>query len=219
MNLTTIVGHVGGRCKGQYEEQNDWREAPARSTEVKSKIKQHVDGLFDFIEKENEKRRFDEVERGLKGLIFALARLFLAYYLARRHEGSEKEVGRWKQKGYRRRKPQRKHLNTFFGRVTFWRTYVRRPGGSGLHPLDLALGITTDGFSLLATEIGGTEPNGLRSLVHLLVYADVLDIEGLVPSGYGPSRKRHIFDIIDTYARAYASLRTYCDKCPRPITI
>jgi len=153
MKLETIVGHVGGRCKGECEEQNDWRDAPVKSAEIKSKIKEHVSGLFDFVEKGNDQRSFDEVERGLKGPVFALARLFLAYYLARRHEASEKEVHRWQKKGYRRRKPERKHLNTFFGRVTFWRTYVRRSGGSGLHPLDLALGLTADGFSHLATEM------------------------------------------------------------------
>ncbi len=153
MNLTTIVGHVGCRGKEKYEEQNDWRDAPASSAEVKSKIKQHLGGLFDFAEKQNDQRTFDEVERGLKGLIFTLARLFLAYYLARRHEASGQELRSWKQKGYRRCKPQRKHLNTFFGRVTFWRSYVRRSGGSGLHPLDLALGLTADGFSLLTTEM------------------------------------------------------------------
>ncbi len=153
INLGTIVGHVGGRCKEEYEEQNDWRDAPASSAEVKSKIKQHLGGLFDFVEKQRDQRTFDEVERGLKGLIFTLARLFLAYYMARRHEASGQERRSWKLKGYRSCKPQRKHLNTFFGRVTFWRTYVRRSGGSGLHPLDLALGLTADGFSLLTMEM------------------------------------------------------------------
>lgn len=42
-------------------------------------------------------------------------------------------------------------ISTFFGRVTFWRTSVRRSGGSGLHPLDLALGLTVDGFSFLSS--------------------------------------------------------------------
>ena len=153
MKLATIVGHVGGRCKGECDEQNDWMHAPAKSAEVKSRIKEHVSGLFDFLDQDNDKRTFDEVERGLKGLLFALARLLFAYYLARRHEASKKEVARWQTKGYRRRKPQRKYVNTFFGRVTFWRTYVRRSGGSGLHPLDLTLGLTADGFSLLVTEM------------------------------------------------------------------
>ena len=152
MKVATIVGHVGGECKGEFGEQDAWKDGPAKSSEIKDKIKNHIEEIFSFFEKKNDRRRFDEVERGLRSLLFALGRLFLAYFLARREESSEEEVARWVRKGYRRRKPQRKHLNTHFGRVTFWRTYVRRPGGSGLHPLDLALGLTRDGFTLAVTE-------------------------------------------------------------------
>lgn len=149
----TIVGFVGGRCKGEYEEQKAWENAPATSSEIKARINEHVVALFGFLERDHDSRRFDEVERGLRDLIFTLARLLLAYFLARREETSKKEVDQWLRKGCRRRKPERKHLNTFFGRVTYWRTYVRRPGGTGIHPLDLALGLSADGFSLLVTEI------------------------------------------------------------------
>ena len=93
-------------------------------------------------------------ERGLRGLIFTLARLLLAYFLARRHETSDKDLKRWLGRGYRRRKPERKYIGTFFGRVCFWRTYVRKPGGGGFHPLDLSLGLSADGFSNLVLELG-----------------------------------------------------------------
>jgi hypothetical protein len=33
-------------------------------------------------------------------------------------------------------------------------------------------------------------------MVHLLLYADVLDIEGLVSSPYGPGRKEDILKVI-----------------------
>src|SRR5262245_25448106 len=85
--------------------------------------------------------------------LFALGRLFLAYFLALREERSEKEVGRWTRSDYRCRERERKHLQTYFGRVTFWRTYLRRPTGSGLHPLDRVLGLTADGFSLRVMQI------------------------------------------------------------------
>jgi len=149
----TIVGFVGGHCKGEYDEQKGWENAPAASSEIKARIKQHVAALLGFLEKDDDSRRFDEVERGLRDLIFSLARILLAYFLARREETSKSDVSQWLRKGCRRRKPERKHLNTFFGRVTYWRTYVRRPGGTGIHPLDLALGLSADGFSLLVTEI------------------------------------------------------------------
>ena len=37
---------------------------------------------------------------------------------------------------------------------------------------------------LVSTDIGGTDPDDDQSMVHLLVYADRLDIEGLVSSPY-----------------------------------
>lgn len=153
-NLATIVGHVGGRCKGEYEEQSAWENAPVKASKIKAKIKSHIDEIFAFLDKKNDTRSFDEVERGLIGLIFALGRLFLAYFVACRERSSKGVVRRWLQRGFRERDQERKHLNTFFGRITFWRTYVRRPGGVGLHPLDLALRLTRDGFSLLTMQLG-----------------------------------------------------------------
>lgn len=155
MNLDTIVGHVGGRCKGEDEEQRDWRETPATSSQVRAKIEGQFEEVFAFLERKNDRRSFDDVERGLIPLLFGLGRLFLAFYLASREERSKDEVAKWARRGYRPREPkQRKYLNTFFGRVVFWRTYVRKPGGTGLHPLDRALGLTADGFTLLVMSMG-----------------------------------------------------------------
>src|SRR5262245_10479144 len=38
---------------------------------------------------------------------------------------------------------------------------------------------------LVSTDIGGTDPDDYQSMVHLLVYADCFDIEGLVSSPFG----------------------------------
>ena len=144
---------MGGRCKGEFEEQNAWKDAPVKSAQIKAAINDKVEAIFAFVDKTDDTRRFDEVERGLIGLVFALARFFLAYFCACREERSkEKEIQRWFRRGYRQRKPERKHLSTYFGRVTFWRTYLRKPGGTGLHPLDVALGLTADGFTLLVMQ-------------------------------------------------------------------
>jgi hypothetical protein len=83
---------------------------------------------------------------------------------------------------------------------------------------------TTDGGALagcrhrvlVSTDIGGTDPDDFQSMVHLLVYADSFDIEGLVSSPYGPGRKEHILDVIDCYANDYANLKTYSDRYPTP---
>jgi hypothetical protein len=153
MNLVTIVGHSGGPCKGEHTEQRAWEDAPAPSSEIKAAIYARLSRIFDLLEKGSDGRRFDGVERAVIPLLFTLGRLLLSYFLARREEASGEEVKRWLEKGYRRRKPERKFLNTYFGRVCFWRTYVRRGGGGGVHPLDLALDLTADGFSPLVMEM------------------------------------------------------------------
>ena len=69
---------------------------------------------------------------------------------------------------------------------------------------------------LVSTDIGGTDPDDFQSMVHLLVYADVLDIEGLVASPYGEGRTSDILRVIDCYEEDYKHLRTYSDSYPTP---
>lgn len=69
---------------------------------------------------------------------------------------------------------------------------------------------------VVSTDIGGTDPDDFQSMVHLLVYADVLDIEGLISSPYGEGRKQDILDVIDCYDKDYASLKAHSDKYPMP---
>jgi hypothetical protein len=67
---------------------------------------------------------------------------------------------------------------------------------------------------VVSTDIGETDPDDFQSMVHLLVYADALDLEGLISSPCGPGRKEHILQVIDHYARDYKNLRTYSGKYP-----
>lgn len=67
---------------------------------------------------------------------------------------------------------------------------------------------------LVSTDVGGTDPDDIQSMVHLLVYADCLDLEGLVSSPYGPGLKAQILEAIDAYEKDYPNLRTYSDKYP-----
>ena len=69
---------------------------------------------------------------------------------------------------------------------------------------------------VVSTDIGGTDPDDFQSMVHLLVYADALDIEGLVSSPYGPGRARQIHQVIDVYERDYAALRARSAAYPAP---
>lgn len=69
---------------------------------------------------------------------------------------------------------------------------------------------------VVLTDIGGTDPDDFQSMVHLLVYADVLDIEGLISSPYGPGRKADILKVIDQYEQDYPNLKTYSGNYPTP---
>ena len=72
---------------------------------------------------------------------------------------------------------------------------------------------------LVSTDIGGTDPDDFQSMVHLLVYADVLDIEGLISSPFDRGRKEDILQVIDCYERDYANLKTHSDLYPTPAAL
>lgn len=69
---------------------------------------------------------------------------------------------------------------------------------------------------IVSTDIGGTDPDDFQSMVHLLVYSDRFDIEGLVSSPFGPGRKEHVLEVINHYERDYANLKTYSSRYPTP---
>lgn len=70
--------------------------------------------------------------------------------------------------------------------------------------------------AIVSTDIGGTDPDDFQSLVHLFVYADVIDLEGIVSSPYGPGRKQHILEVIDCYERDYEKLNSWSNGYPTP---
>jgi len=72
---------------------------------------------------------------------------------------------------------------------------------------------------IVSTDIGGTDFDDFQSLVHVLLYADVLDLEGLISSPYGPGRKEHILQVLAHYERDYPNLRTYSDRYPTPAAL
>lgn len=72
---------------------------------------------------------------------------------------------------------------------------------------------------LVSTDIGGTDPDDFQSLVHLLVYADVLDIEGLVSSPFDAGRTKDILDVVNCYEKDYGNLKTHSDRYPSPAAL
>lgn len=71
---------------------------------------------------------------------------------------------------------------------------------------------------IVSTDIGGTDFDDFQSLVHLLLYADAIDLEGMIasPWGEGRDRKRHLLAVVDLYARDYANLVTHSPRYPAP---
>lgn len=72
---------------------------------------------------------------------------------------------------------------------------------------------------LVSTDIGGTDPDDDQSMVHLLLYADELDLEGLVSSPYGPGRVKDILEVIDVYERDYPTLKSHSSSYPTPAAL
>ena len=70
----------------------------------------------------------------------------------------------------------------------------------------------------MSTDIGGTDFDDFQSLVHLLLYADQLDLEGLIASPWGEARERrkYLLQLIDVYARDYPALRAASPRYPSP---
>ncbi|WP_146563079.1 DUF1593 domain-containing protein [Posidoniimonas corsicana] len=72
---------------------------------------------------------------------------------------------------------------------------------------------------LVSTDIGGTDPDDFQSMVHLLVYADLFEIEGLVASPYGPGRKQDLLRVIDAYEQDYPCLARHSERYPTADTL
>lgn len=69
---------------------------------------------------------------------------------------------------------------------------------------------------LVTSDIGGSDPDDYQSMAHVLLYADVLEIEGLVSSPFEREGKNKILEVIDAYEQDFANLRTHSDRYPEP---
>ncbi|MBV6640090.1 MAG: DUF1593 domain-containing protein [Cyclobacteriaceae bacterium] len=69
---------------------------------------------------------------------------------------------------------------------------------------------------IVSTDIGGTDPDDYQSIIHLFMYADLFEIEGLISSPYGPGRKSHILNMIDLYAKDLPKMSKYSADFPAP---
>lgn len=70
---------------------------------------------------------------------------------------------------------------------------------------------------LISTDIGGTDPDDNQSMLHLLMYSDMFDIEGLVSSpSFGNGAKEEILRMIDLYEKDFPRLQAHCKELKTP---
>jgi hypothetical protein len=69
---------------------------------------------------------------------------------------------------------------------------------------------------LVSTDIGGSDNDDFQSMVHLLMYADVLDFEGLLSSPPDAGRAAHVHEVIDAYEKDYPLLKKSSPDYPAP---
>ncbi len=69
---------------------------------------------------------------------------------------------------------------------------------------------------IISTDIGGSDPDDYQSMVHLFMYADRLNLKGLISSPPYEGRKEHIDEVIEAYAHDYEKLLMHNDDFPMP---
>ncbi len=69
---------------------------------------------------------------------------------------------------------------------------------------------------IVSSDIGGTDPDDIQSMVHFLLYADRFDVEGIISSPWGVGRREHILAVIDRYASDFPALKTHSPSYPAP---
>ncbi len=113
--------------------------------QVQGQITQAVTALVAWV-MSCQSLTFFEFETQLTPQVLAVGRLFVQLFLCLREEQFQREHPRV-EGGYQRQGPVARQLGTLFGKVRYWRIYCFRPG-SGYYPLDVELGLTSDGFSM-----------------------------------------------------------------------
>ncbi|WP_246146705.1 DUF1593 domain-containing protein [Rubripirellula lacrimiformis] len=69
---------------------------------------------------------------------------------------------------------------------------------------------------IVSSDVGGSDPDDFQSLVHLFLYADVIDLEGLISSPPHAGRSKHILEVIDAYASDHSQLKRHSKDYPSP---
>jgi len=72
---------------------------------------------------------------------------------------------------------------------------------------------------LISSDIGGTDDDDFQSMIHLLMYADQFQIEGLVSSPFGNGRKQDFLNMIALYKKDLPDLLKHTKGFPSPYSL
>jgi hypothetical protein len=124
---------------------------PPSLEQLQQTIHQQLDEIIAYCLRDPGSTSFLDFEKTLLGLLRALGCLLIPLFLQAHHGRLDLTI--WtRTRGYRVADDSAERtLKTSCGEVTYPRAYLvpRRGGGPGVHPLDVALGLTRDGYSPL----------------------------------------------------------------------
>jgi hypothetical protein len=123
---------------------------PPTGDELQRQARERLEEIIAFCVNEPGSASFLEFEMALLGLLRSLGCVLIQLFLRARHD--RLDPADWQARGYRVSDPAAERtLRTSCGPVASIRAFLvpRHGGGPGVHPLDVALGLTRDGFSPL----------------------------------------------------------------------
>jgi hypothetical protein len=125
-------------------------DCPPTVEDLQRQTRERLDEVIAYCSNDQGPASFLEFETALLGLLRSLGCLLIQLFLRVRHDRLDPAA--WQARGYRVADPAAgRTLKTSCGPVEYVRAFLvpRRGGGPGVHPLDVALGLTRDAYSPL----------------------------------------------------------------------
>jgi len=125
-------------------------DCPPTVEGLQRQARERLDEIIAYCLKDQGPAPFLEFEAALLGFLRSLGCLLMQLSLRARHDRADLAV--WQARGYRAADPAAgRTLKTSCGPVPYVRAFLmpRRGGGPGVHPLDVALGLTRDAYTPL----------------------------------------------------------------------
>ena len=118
---------------------------PSTVEDLQGQARERLDEIIAYCANDQRPTSFLEFETALLGLLRSLGCLLIQLFLRSRHDRLDPAA--WRARGYRVADPAAgRTLKTSCGPVAYVRAFLvpRRGGGPGVHPLDIALGLTRE---------------------------------------------------------------------------